>query len=138
MHFRGLKVVIIVVYLIASLGMAGENVRRLSALAPFAQTLAFPWALIGDFNIDAHTMEGSGWAQKVGAAVRVLVMTGRILEQITYMLRPGQVERTQPIDWLHARGRGVVASMMRPRDPDEASDGNDRGETSSQHDVTNQ
>ena len=76
--------------------------------------------------------------EQVGAAVRVLVMTGRILEQITYMLRPGQVERTQPIDWLHARGRGVVASMMRSRDPDEASHGNDRGETSSQHDVTNQ
>ena len=65
-------------------------------------------------------------------------MTGGILEQIAYKLRAGEVERTQPIDWLHARGRGVVASMMRPRDPDEASDGNDRGETSSQHDVTNQ
>ena len=63
-------------------------------------------------------------------------MNGRILEHIAYKLRAGEVERTQPIDWLHARGRGDIVPTT--RDIDEATDGNDRGETSSQHDVTNQ
>ena len=52
------------------------------------------------------------------------------------MLCAGQVERTKSIDWLDARGRGDI--VLTTRDIDEATDGNDRGETSSQHDVTNQ
>ena len=62
-------------------------------------------------------------------------MTGRILEQIIYMLRPGQVERTQCIDWLDARGRGVVVPTT--RDIDESSHGNDGEEASSHHGVAN-
>ena len=74
--------------------------------------------------------------EQVGAAVRVLVMIGRILEQITYMLRPGQVERTQSIDWLNGgRRRGGAGSV--PCLPNEAEDEREGKIVSEHHRVEN-
>ena len=60
-------------------------------------------------------------------------MTGRILEQITYMLRPGQVERTQCIDRLDARGRGDIVPTT--RDIDEATNARHGDKTRNHHQV---
>eukprot|EP00959_Pyramimonas_sp_CCMP1952_P444017 9296017-Pyramimonas_sp.AAC.1 len=57
----GYFIAIGVCYLVASIGMAGENMNRMRDICLFVRTLAVPWVILGDFNKDPQGLADSGW-----------------------------------------------------------------------------
>jgi len=62
---------IICVYLTASIGLKGENIRKLAMLGSFVNTLRGPWLAIGDWNLLHTVLTRSNWIDEVKACVRV-------------------------------------------------------------------
>lgn len=59
------------IYLRPSIGLAGENLARLSDLVAILGTVRLPWLVVGDWNVPPGDMQHSGWVSFMGGRVVV-------------------------------------------------------------------
>ena len=70
-RLASISVTFIGVYLTASVGMAGVNIRKLAAIGALIRTLKGPWILAGDFNMPPEVMAKSSWLNLVHGTILV-------------------------------------------------------------------
>jgi hypothetical protein len=66
---QGLAFVYVAVYFTDSIGFTGANLRKSHSIYLLLQQLGMPFIIMGDFNMEPHAMEDSGWPLMLGADV---------------------------------------------------------------------
>ena len=68
---RRVPLLVVGMYLDASIGLRGNNIRKLCTLASIVKDHAGPWIAVGDWNNGPWQLEEEGWLSKLEAQVRV-------------------------------------------------------------------
>ena len=65
-RLKSRNLIVVPVYLTASIGIARANKDKLAIIGGFLSALRDLWILIGDFNVPPQELERSGWLEEVG------------------------------------------------------------------------
>ena len=73
---KRVPLLLIGIYLDASIGLRGNNMRKLCTLASIVKDHAGPWIAVGDWDNEPWQLEQDGWLEKLGAQTRVPCNSG--------------------------------------------------------------
>ena len=68
---KRIPLLLIGLYLDSSIGLKGNNLRKLCTLASIVKDHAGPWIAVGDWNNEPRQLAAEGWIDKLEAVVRV-------------------------------------------------------------------
>ena len=122
---QGVSYLFVAAYLIHTIGVTGENLRRLRSIATCAMQLQLPFIIAADWNMTPAQLCASGYVSSLGADVRVVegldytCNTGRNLDYIIvskeFSSAVRSVKPSQNTPWRTHRGLEIEVSK-RPRE----------------------